>query len=134
MQCICGNDHIKERLINLKNKNYQKLICRTVQLRLGERRRQWRSPNRQCIRTRYLPLHWRLRIHQIAVCIVLNLKPTRISPIVKDLRSEDVFTDAPDNFVASLLQPFMANKLSIKISHLERTMVQNCLLARRATL
>lgn len=54
---------------------------------------------------------------------MLNHIPVRIPPVVKNLRSQNVPSYAPDRLVALLGQPLVAQHLCVIIVHLERTVV-----------
>lgn len=57
-------------------------------------------------------------VDQIAVSIVFHHEAARIPPIVKDLTTQHMPANAPDQFVTFLSQPLMAQALNVKVVHL----------------
>jgi hypothetical protein len=64
-----------------------------------------------------------LVIDQIAIGIMLNHISSRIPPVVKDLRSEDVPAHTPDRLILLVGKPLVSKLLSVKVMNLERAMM-----------
>lgn len=57
---------------------------------------------------------------------MLNHIPSRIPPVVKDLRSEDVPAHTPHRLIFLIGKPLVSKLLSVEIMNLERAMMNMC--------
>ena len=75
-------------------------------------------------RTRIVLGHLRVRIEHVAVGKVLNHMAPGISPVVKDLASQDMATDARMMFVTGLCQMIVTRHDSVNVFDLEGRMIE----------
>lgn len=104
-------------------------------LSLKKPRRNFRPPNRQ----RFIPCRTvsnrRLAVYQVAICVMLNHVIIWVPPVVKNLRAQNVPTNAPYRPITLLDQVLMAQLLCIKIVDLKGAMVhmRSCSCAHKKT-
>lgn len=82
-----------------------------------------RSPDSQRFTTGLHVSDRGILIDQISICVMFHHVPRGIPPIVENLRSKNVASNAPDRLVTLVSQPLVSQMLSIIIVDLERAVV-----------
>ena len=72
----------------------------------------------------YLPPRRRIDIHDIPIGIMLNLEPTWIFPVIKDLTAQNMSPYTPHTLPSLLSQPLMSKQLGVKVGNFKAGMVE----------
>lgn len=75
-----------------------------------------------------IPLCWHVNVDKVAVGVVFNFKPARVSPVVKNLAAQDMPTNPPNAPPALPSEPVMPEKLRVEVGNFVRRVMNKRLL------